>query len=172
MLCPVSARNARAGKESKMHIADGIYTHFIGKAQMKVGGRLENECKSISEMFRAMTKDSIIFMDESFSSTSAYDGTLIATEVIKHLREKGCRCIYATHMHDIANKAEEINEMPGESKVDLLSVNSGENPYRVERKRGQGKSFAMEIFKNTVLTSNSKNPARAGFFEIRDKRED
>ena len=142
---PVPARKA------KMHIADGIYTHFIGKAQMKVGGRLENECKSISEMFRAMTKDSIIFMDESFSSTSAYDGTLIATEVIKHLREKGCRCIYATHMHDVANKAEEINEMPGESKVDLLSVNSGENPYRVERKRGQGKSFAMEIFKKYGL---------------------
>ena len=54
-------------------------------------------------------------------------------------------------MHDVANKAEEINEMPGESKVDLLSVNSGENPYRVERKRGQGKSFAMEIFKKYGL---------------------
>lgn len=138
-------------KKAKMRISDGIYTHFIGKSQMRVGGRLENECKSISEMYRSMTGDSIIFMDESFSSTSAYDGTLIASEVLKRLRKKGCRCIYATHMHDIANKAEEINEMPGISKVDLMSVSSSENPYNVERKRGQGKSFAMEIFKKYGL---------------------
>lgn len=136
---------------AKLRITDGIYTHFIGKAQMRVGGRLENECKSISEIYKLMTGDSIIFMDESFSSTSAYDGTLIACEVLKHLREKGCRCIYATHMHDIANKAEEINEAHGTSKVDLLSVSSVENPYCVERKRGEGKSFAMEIFRKYGL---------------------
>lgn len=67
-------------------------------------------------------------------------------------------------MHDIANKAEEINEMPGISKVDLMSVSSSENPYNVERKRGQGKSFAMEIFKNTDLTLiKIKNRLRAVF---------
>lgn len=138
-------------ESAEMRPTDGIYTHFIGKASMKVGGRLENECKSISEMCSAMTENSLMLMDESFSSTSAYDGTLIATEVLTYMRKKGSRCVYATHMHDVSAKADEINEVPGKSAVDLLSVETDINPHKIERKRGAGKSFAMEIFKKYGL---------------------
>ena len=137
-------------KSAKMRLTDGIFTHFIGRSDASVGGRLENECLSISKICHEITPDGLLLMDESFSSTSAYDGALIAEEVLKFLSKKGCRCIYATHIHDVASKIGEINSPESKARVDTLSVND-QNKYKIERKHGEGSSHALEIFKKYGL---------------------
>lgn len=142
---PIPARKA------KMRPADGFFTHFVSKTSASVGGRLENECHSISDICKKISPDGLLLMDESFSSTSAYDGAVIAEEVLKSLSKKGCRVIYATHMHDLVPKIDELNAENGKSRVDSLSVDSGKNIHKIERLRGSGQSLALEIFKKYGL---------------------
>lgn len=141
-------------KSAKMRLVDGFFTHFITKANMTVGGRLENECRSISEICKKMTSDSLLLMDESFSSTGSKDGAIIAEEVLDFMSKKGCRCIYATHMHELLDKIEIISDEKSASRIDLLSVDP-QNKYKIERKRGDGASHALEIFKKYGLELKS-----------------
>ena len=109
-------------------------------------GRLEQECIALNQMLKVVTKNSLILVDEAFSSTSAYDGSLLAEELLKHFARIGCRGVFSTHIHDLP--IERINSYPRATiKVDTLMVVTadGTRTYRVERQKPDGLSHAQDI---------------------------
>lgn len=137
-------------KSAKMNICTEIFTQFGSKVTDKIGGRFENECKEVLKIYKEVTENSLVLFDELFASTNAYEGAIIAAKVLKRFAVVGAKCLYTTHMHDLAEKIDEINSIPNiKSHADTLcaEIHDGVCTYKILRKRESAGSYAEEIFK-------------------------
>ena len=128
---------------------DNIFTHFPADENDTVDlGRLGEESKRLSEIFKAATERSVMLLNESLATTSVTEGLFIAKDVVKAMRFLGVRCIFNTHMHDLARGVEDINsEVKGGSRAASLvtGIHDGERSFKVSLLPPQGISYAKDI---------------------------
>lgn len=138
-------------REMALSPVDGIFTHFPDEAETTIDrGRLGEECLRLREIFAAMTEDSLILLDESLSSTGAYEAAYIAEEVLSAFGAARVRAIFSTHLHEVAAALASINEQShahGGVTVDTLvaGMEEGERSFLIRRKKPDGKSYARDI---------------------------
>ena len=143
--------------EAKLSVADNIYVIFPSETAIQgAAGRLEQECKVFNGMMKTITHQSIILVDEAFSSTSAYDGAALSEELINRFLMVGCRGVFSTHIHDLP-----IERINGQSKTaakadTLVAVSvDGKRLYTIARQKPDGKSHARDIAKKYGLLLDS-----------------
>ena len=130
---------------------DGIYTHFPEGADDTIDkGRLGEECARLKEIFECVTSDSMILLDESLSSTGAYEASYIASEILTGFAALRTRGIFSTHLHELAARVPEINERSrdnGGISIDTLvaGMEEGERSFKIHRAKPDGKSYARDI---------------------------
>lgn len=145
-------------KEANVSPADGIYTHFPTGAEDTIDkGRLGEECARLVEIFGCVTKHSLVLLDESLSSTGSYEGSYIASEVISGFSVAGCRCLFATHLHELASEIDGLNQSLqklGGSHIDTLiaGIDEGRRSFKIYRAKPDGKSYARDIANKYGLT--------------------
>ena len=138
--------------------ADGIFTHFPTGADDTIDkGRLGEECARLGEIFDAVTAHSLVLLDESLSSTGSFEASYIAAEVLAGLSQAGCRCLFSTHLHELAQEIDRINEESarnGGVKIDTLvaGIEEGKRSFRIIRAKPDGKSYARDIAERYGLT--------------------
>jgi len=113
---PVPARRARLSP------IDGLYTHFPAPESATPGqGRLDDEAAGLAAIFRRATPRSLILLNEVLAGTSTVEGLALAIDVVRGLRLLGARAIYVTHLHELAQRVDEINAgTPGPGLVGSL----------------------------------------------------
>ena len=135
-----------------------IYTHFPEGAEDTIDkGRLGEECARLGEIFDAVDNNSMILLDESLSSTGAFEASYIAAEILAAFAARGCRGIFSTHLHELAAKVSEINERSlecGGVMIDTLvaGIEEGERSFKIHRMKPDGKSYARDIAEKYGLT--------------------
>ena len=138
--------------------ADGIFTHFPTGADDTIDkGRLGEECARLGEIFDAVTSRSLVLLDESLSSTGSYEASYIAAEVLAGLSKAGCRCLFSTHLHELASEIDRINTesaREGGARIDTLvaGIEEGKRSFRIIRAKPDGKSYARDIAERYGLT--------------------
>ena len=138
-------------KYAKISPVDAIFTHFPTGADDTIDkGRLGEECARLGEIFDAVTPHSLVLLDESFSSTGSYEGSYIAAEVLSGISMVGCRCLFATHLHELAAEIDRINKdtvSRGGAKIDTLvaGIEEGQRSFKIFRAKPDGKSYARDI---------------------------
>ncbi len=146
-------------RECEISPADGIFTHFPTGADDTIDkGRLGEECARLGEIFDAVTAHSLVLLDESLSSTGSYEASYIAAEVLAGLSQAGCRCLFSTHLHELASEIDRINEDAARSggvRIDTLVAGiegEGKRSFRIVRQKPDGKSYARDIAERYGLT--------------------
>lgn len=133
----------------KMKLCDGIYTHFPADENSTVTlGRLGEEAQRLSEICQAATSDSLLLFNESFSSTSHTESVYIAEDIIRYLCCLGASTCYNTHMHELAEKADQYGLEEGaayRAASLVMGSSDGDRDYKVRFAKPEGKSFAREI---------------------------
>ena len=136
-------------KSARMSPADGIYTHFPADENKTVTlGRLGEESSRISGIFKSANEHSLILLNESLTSTSYSEGLYLAKCVVKAMRYMGLRAVYNTHIHELAQAAQELNDsIEGESRiVSLISgMENGARSFVIKPGAPLGSSYAMDI---------------------------
>ena len=142
--------------------ADGIFTHFPTGADDTIDkGRLGEECARLGEIFDAVTPHSLVLLDESLSSTGSFEASYIAAEVLAGLAQVGCRCLFSTHLHELAAELDRINAdsaKAGGVLIDTLVagiMGEGKRSFRIVRAKPDGKSYARDIAERYGLTYQS-----------------
>lgn len=160
------------GSSGEMSPVDNILTHFPELETNSLSeSRLGEECVRFEEILPRLTKYSMILMNESLSSTSHQECLFIAEEIMKYMRTVGVRCVFATHIHELAEDIPELNKEPALS--DLVSMVAGVNEdedievltaegkmkyqgskrtYIIRPMPPQGKSFALDIARTYGIT--------------------
>ena len=138
-------------KKARISVADAIFTHFPTGADDTIDkGRLGEECARLVEIFGAITKNSLVLLDESLSSTGSYEASYIASEVLAGLAVIGCRTLFSTHLHELAAEIDNINEKTkahGGALIDTLvaGIEEGKRSFKIVRAKPDGKSYARDI---------------------------
>ena len=142
---PVPAESA------ELSVVDAIFTHFPEGADDTIDkGRLGEECARLKEIFDSVSSDSMILLDESLSSTGAYEASYIASEILSGFAVLGCRGIFSTHLHELAASVPEINARSrelGGIQIDTLvaGIEEGRRSFKIYRAKPDGKSYARDI---------------------------
>ena len=61
-------------------------------------GRLDEELGRMERIVDNLTKDSILFLNESFATTTEKEGSVIAEDITMALYERGIRVMMVTHL--------------------------------------------------------------------------
>lgn len=144
---------------------DQICTHFPAEERGQLEtGRLGEEAGRLKAIFQEITARSLVLLNESLSSTSPTEAGYIAEDILKAMRRLGNRAIFATHLHEVAERCTTINDqVAGESRVASLvacvdeppsgrngvpygeSAISAARTYRIVPAPPVGQSFARDI---------------------------
>ena len=138
-------------KSATVSISDGIFTHFPTGADDTIDkGRLGEECARLRDIFDSVSEDSLVLLDESLSSTGSFEASYIAAEVLAGLSRVGCRCLFSTHLHELAAEIDNINARTapeGGCTIDTLvaGIEDGKRSFKIFRQKPDGKSYARDI---------------------------
>ncbi len=144
-----------------MSPVDGIFTHFPTGADDTIDkGRLGEECARLDAIINAVTNRSLVLLDESLSSTGAFEASYIAAEVLGGLALIGCRALFSTHLHELAALIDDINiktASSGGEKIDTLvaGIEEGKRSFKIVRTKPDGKSYARDIAEKYGLSYDS-----------------
>ncbi len=135
---------------------DNIFTHFPADENDTVDlGRLGEESKRLSEIFKSATRYSLILLNESLATTNVAEGLYIAKDVVKSMRYLGVRSIFNTHMHDLARNLEDVNNsVEGDSRIESMvtGVDHGNRSFKIYISSPEGVSYAKDIAEKYGVT--------------------
>jgi len=148
------------GRAALISPLDHLFTHFpLEEKPESDAGRFGEEAIRLGKIFEQVTWESLVLLNESLSSTSFSESLYLAQDLVLILRRIGARAIYATHLHELANRVDELNaSVPGDSKivsvvaspVDTAAQSGADGvrrSYKLEIRPPLGQSYAREIAK-------------------------
>lgn len=143
------------GDSFEFHPVDCIYTHFPADEDKTMDlGRLGEECRRFREIYSNCTRNSLLLLNETFSTTSFEEGYFIAKDSVKAILARGIRTIYNTHMHKLAYDIEELNDSGNQVKAVSLIVKAdgGNRSFKVAIAPPEGMSYANDIARKYGVT--------------------
>ncbi len=114
------------GTAARLSPVDSVITHFLAPETAKPGeGRLDEEAERLAEVFAEATPGSLVLLNEVLAGTSQVEALGLAVDAVRGFRLLGARCIYATHLHDLAAATERVNASVPEADSPVASLVAG-----------------------------------------------
>jgi hypothetical protein len=137
------------GTEAQLLIFDQLLTHFEKEEDLSdLRGRLEDDVVRIQEVLRRATANSIIIMNEIFTSATVKDARTLGTAVIQRVTERGSLCVYVSFIDELS--------VLNDATVSMVSTVAPDNPaertYKIVRRPADGLAYAEAIAEKYGLT--------------------
>ena len=141
--CPVPAARAR------VFLADRVLTHF-GRAESldSLDGKLADELRRMRALLERATPDSVLVLNEVFTSTTLPDATALSDAVLARILDLGAACLWVTFLDELSRRGERVVSMVAAVADDDAATRT----FRVERAPADGRAHALTLARRHGLT--------------------
>lgn len=141
--CPVP------GRQSHCFLPDLIYTHFEREEELDtLAGKLEDELRRIHDILDHASTDSVIIMNEIFTSTTLQDAQSLSGTVLDDITELDALCMCVSFIDELSTR--------NAKTVSMVSTVAPDDPatrtYRLVRRPADGRAYAVAIAEKYGLT--------------------
>lgn len=142
------------GRQARLPLRDEIFTHFErGENLHDLTGKLDDDLVRIRAILDAATDDSLLILNEIFTSTSAEDALWLATRVLHQVGDLGCACVCVTFLDELATL--------GPNTVSMVATIAHDDPasrtFHVVRRTAEGRAYAEAVAQRYGLTPRDLN---------------
>ncbi|MBO4653749.1 MAG: hypothetical protein J5649_10590 [Lachnospiraceae bacterium] len=145
---PVVAKSYRSG------IFPRIFVHFTRREDSEMNsGRLDEELRRMNGIIEQIGDGSLILLNESFATTTEKEGSVIAYDITKALKEAGVRILTVTHLLSFARRVHEETAGHPEAGVEFLSAErkpDGTRTYHMIYGQPELTSFGLDLYDSIV----------------------
>jgi DNA mismatch repair protein MutS len=141
--CPIPGRRAR------LFLCDRVFTHFDREEHLgDLRGKLEDDLIRIREVLDHATADSVVVMNEAFTSTTLADALSLGRRVLQRLIDLDVLGVYVTFVDELAEFAPSVVSMVAGVDEDDAAART----FRLERRPADGLAYAAAIARRHRLT--------------------
>ncbi|MCR4584149.1 MAG: hypothetical protein K5686_00350 [Lachnospiraceae bacterium] len=144
----VTAQSYRSG------IFPRIFVHFTRREDSEMNsGRLDEELGRMDKIVSHIGEGSLLLLNESFATTTEKEGSVIAYDIIKALKEAGVRILTVTHLLSFARRVHEEAADAPSAGVAFLSAErkaDGTRTFRMIPHEPELTSFGLDLYEEIV----------------------
>ncbi|MDW7657164.1 MAG: hypothetical protein SCM11_08320 [Bacillota bacterium] len=125
-----------------------ILTHFPGSEDsMLKAGLLEQELTALADRIDHLQQGSLLLLNETFATTTVGEGSILAEEVTRALRDAGVISLFVTHLYPFARRLYEARgSNPDVAFLRAERLNDGLRTYRLRQGEPLATSYGYDLY--------------------------